>query len=88
MEFSAAGNCGPVSLFGGDGADTFQVGARATIQYYETQDTIKLLQEEGIVSTSITNLITTVLVDEVEVVDVVGVWDTNDLHMVLEVLFA
>ena len=87
MEFSAAGNCGPVSLFGGNGADTFQVGARATIQDYETQDTIKLLQEEGIVLTSITNLVTTILVDGVVVVDVVGVWDINDLHIVFNVFF-
>jgi len=82
LEFSSAGNCGPVSLFGGDGADTFRVGARATIQDYETQDTIKLLREEGPVWTSITNLVTTVWVDIVAVVDVVGVWDTNDLHIV------
>mmetsp|Transcript_12252 Transcript_12252/g.21228 ORF Transcript_12252/g.21228 Transcript_12252/m.21228 type:complete len:319 (+) Transcript_12252:1158-2114(+) len=75
-------DCGPVSLFGGDGADQFQIGRFATIQDYETKDTIELVQEEGDITTSVTDFVTTVFVDGVAALDIDGVWDTSDLKIV------
>ena len=76
-----------MSLFGGDGADTFRVGAKCTIQDYEIEDVIKLNMEEGSITTSVSNSLTTVSIDGFEVVDVDGVWTSNDLNIVFE-LFA
>mmetsp|Transcript_11764 Transcript_11764/g.15512 ORF Transcript_11764/g.15512 Transcript_11764/m.15512 type:complete len:295 (-) Transcript_11764:855-1739(-) len=87
LEFSESGICGPVSLFGGDGADTFRVGAKCTIQDYEIVDIIKLNMGEGSITTSVTNSVTTVSIDGDEVVDVDGVWTSDDLNIVFE-LFA
>merc|ERR1712085_130866 len=63
LVFSDSGVCGPVSLFGGDGMDIFRVGAMVTVQDYESHDTIEILQEEGTISTSISNSVTTVFVN-------------------------
>mmetsp|Transcript_21980 Transcript_21980/g.47755 ORF Transcript_21980/g.47755 Transcript_21980/m.47755 type:complete len:213 (+) Transcript_21980:1566-2204(+) len=84
LEFNDSGECGRVSLFGGDGADTFRVGARAIIQDYETLENIVLLQETGSISTSIADSVTTVLVDGVAVVDVDGVWDESQLNIAFD----
>lgn len=117
LEFNDQGDCGPISLFGGDGADTFRIGARATIQDYETVDTIVLLGsrrtlrrrrssssssssdnsdsddveseddggiEEGAVSISVSNSVTTVFVDGDAVFDLVGAWDITDLNISFE----
>merc|ERR1712194_780207 len=64
LEFNESGGCGPVSFFGGDGMDTFRVGAMVTIQDYEGHDTIELLQEEGTISTFVSDSVTTVFVDD------------------------
>merc|ERR1711862_628912 len=78
--------CGPVNLFGGFGADVFRIGgsgaARTNIQDYESgQDSILLLQESGSVTTSVTNAVTTVLVDSVPVVYLDGAWADSDLEV-------
>lgn len=83
LEFNIFDDCGPVNLFGGYGVDTFRIGAAgATIQDYETQDTIELLREEGPVTVFFENDVTTVLVDGDAVVDLDGVWSTNQLNIV------
>jgi hypothetical protein len=82
LEFNESGGCGPVSFFGGDGMDTFRVGAMVTIQDYEGHDTIELLQEEGTISTFVSDSVTTVFVDGDEVLVVDGVWSTNELDIV------
>jgi len=84
LEFNESGGCGPVSFFGGDGMDTFRVGAMVTIQDYEGHDTIELLQEEGTISTFVSDSVTTVFVDGDEVLVVDGVWSTNELHIVFD----
>ncbi|KAL7540695.1 hypothetical protein ACHAXR_010308 [Thalassiosira sp. AJA248-18] len=87
LEFDDPGNCGPVSLFGGDGADTFRIGAKVTIQDYETQDSIVLLQEYDVITTSVTDSVTTVFIGGAAVLDVDGVWATNatnQLNIVFE----
>merc|ERR1712194_717210 len=73
---------GPVSLFGGDGMDIFRVGAMVTVQDYESHDTIEILQEEGTISTSISNSVTTVLLNNNAVLMVDGVWSTNELNII------
>ena len=70
------GDCGPVS------ADTFRVGAVATIQDYETQDSIELLQAVGSVSTSVSGSVTTVFVGGNVAVFIDGVWDSSQLNVV------
>merc|ERR1712086_784220 len=84
LEFNESGGCGPVSFFGGDGMDTFRVGAMVTIQDYEGHDTIELLQEEGPISTFVSDSVTTVFVDGDEALMVDGVWSTNELDIVFD----
>merc|ERR1711966_484265 len=73
--------CGPVSFFGGDGMDVFRVGGMVTIQDYEDQEAIVLLQSEGTISTVVSNSVTTVFVDNDAVLMVDGVWNTEDLNI-------
>ena len=82
LEFTNSGDCGPVSLFGGDGADTFRARAVATIQDYETHESIELLQAVGSVLTSVTGSVTTVFVDGNVAVFIDGVWDSSQLNVV------
>jgi len=82
LVFSDSGVCGPVSLFGGDGMDIFRVGAMVTVQDYESHDTIEILQEEGPISTSISDSVTTVFVNNNAVLMVDGVWSTNELNII------
>lgn len=75
-------NCGPVSLFGGDGADTFKIGRQVTIQdYEENEDTIELLQAPGTLSRFVANGVTTIFVDGIAVVDLDGRWTLNRLNI-------
>merc|ERR1712194_760734 len=82
LEFNDSDRCGPVSFFGGDGMDTFRVGAMVTVQDYEGHDTIELLQEEGTISTFVLDSVTTVFVDGDAVLMVDGVWSTNRLDII------
>jgi len=83
LEFNTSGNCGPVSLFGGWGADTFRIGARATIQDYEEGDTIRLLntRNRARLTRSFANLVTTVFVDGSAAVYVAGEWNLSQLNI-------
>lgn len=81
LEFNHPGVCGPVSFFGGDGMDVFRVGGMVTIQDYEDQETIMLLQEEGTISTVASDSVTTVFVDNDAVLMVDGVWNTTELNI-------
>lgn len=75
-------NCGPVNLFGGDGADTFKIGRRVTIQdYEENKDTIELLQAPGSLTRFVANDVTTILVDDIAIVDLDGIWDLGQLNI-------
>lgn len=85
LESTVGEGCGPVNLFGGFGADIFRIGgsvARATIQDYESdKDTILLLRESGSVTTSISNSVTTILVEGVPVASLDGNWSDSDLNI-------
>ena len=81
-------NCGPVNLFGGDGADTFKIGRRVTIQdYEENKDTIELLQASGTLSRFVANDVTTIFVDNTAVVDLDGKWRLGQLNIQFQSLF-
>lgn len=82
LELNHPGVCGPVSFFGGDGMDVFRVGGMVTIQDYEDQDIIVLLQGEGTISTVASDSVTTVFVDDDAVLMVDGVWNTEELNIV------
>lgn len=84
LEFDAPGTCGPVCLFGGDGADTFRIGAMAMIQDYKVDDTIVLLREKGAITASIEKMVTTVRVDGEKVVKIAGHWGASDLNVLFE----
>merc|ERR1711862_394939 len=87
LESSVAGECGPVSLFGGFGADTFLIGgdvARATVQDYEAGELILLPRKAGAVTYELNagmTPTTTVLVDDVPVFDLSGIWEESDLNI-------
>ena len=71
---------GSVSLFGGNDADTFQIGNRATIQDYEVGvDKIILLQDSGTLTVSSQGSLATVSVDGVAAVDLDGSYVLSDL---------
>lgn len=88
LQVNDSGNCGSVSLFGGDGSDTFIINGLGyvTIQDYEAQDTIEIVQglvsELGIISTSVVSSVTTVSVDGTPVVDVDGTWTSDELNII------
>lgn len=89
LEFDAQGACGHVSLFGGDGADTFRIGASATIQDYKPEDTIVLLQDPGRIKTITYYSHTYVFVGRwglwnPPVVNIAGDWDKDDLNISFE----
>merc|ERR1711862_729958 len=87
LESSVAGECGPVSLFGGFGADTFIIDgdvARATVQDYEAGEPILLPRKAGAVTYELNagmTPTTTVLVDGVPVFDLSGIWGESDLNI-------
>merc|ERR1711862_938171 len=87
LESSVAGECGPVSLFGGFGADTFIIDgdvARATVQDYEAGEPILLPRKAGAVTYELNagmTPTTTVLVVDVPVFDLSGIWGEIDLNI-------
>merc|ERR1712194_95912 len=82
LEFNNSGNCGPVYLFGGWGADTFRIGAFATVQDYdEGEDVIRLLGVSGRLTTSFANDMTTISANDVAVVAAAGQWNLNQLNI-------
>merc|ERR1719401_11019 len=87
LESSVSGECGPVSLFGGFGTDTFRIGgdaARATVQDYEAGEPILLLREAGAVTYALNvgmTPTTTVLVDGAPAFDLSGIWEESDLDI-------
>merc|ERR1712029_1217124 len=83
LEFDHQGDCGPVSLFGGDGADTFRIGAMATIQDYKAEDKIVFLREPGTITTYTNDdeSVTTVKVNSDRVVKMAGDFKAGDLDI-------
>ena len=81
LVFLGGVECGPVSLFGGEGADIFRIGKVATIQDYEPEDTIELVQAAGTVSRDIIGAKTIVNVNGSPAVILDGEYELLDLNI-------
>ena len=81
LEFIGGVDCGSVHLFGGSGADIFRVGTVATIQDYEPEDTIELVQAAGTLSRDIIGAKTIVNVNGSPAVILDGEHELLDLNI-------